>query len=71
MRKNYLTALERREAILLSLLDKQVESKQYMLAEMRLEVAAARARVLTAKEEGVTIVQLICVYFHRYEKLAY
>jgi len=52
MKRSYLTALERREAVLLSLLDKQVEAKQEMLAEMRLEVAAARARVLVAREEG-------------------
>lgn len=52
MRKNYIMALERREAVLLTLLDKQVEAKQEMLAEMRFEVAAARARVLAAKEEG-------------------
>ena len=52
MRKSYLTSLEHREAVLLALLDKQVEAKQEMLADMRLEVAAARARVLAAKEEG-------------------
>ncbi len=55
MRKNYVMALERREAVLLTLLDKQVEAKQEMLAEMRFEVAAARARVLAAKEEGTHI----------------
>ena len=54
MRRDYLAALERREAVLLTLLDRQVEAKQEMLAEMRLEVAAARARVLAAKEEGMS-----------------
>lgn len=52
MKKTYLAALERREAMLLSLVDRQVEVKQDILAEMRLEVAAARARVLAAREEG-------------------
>ena len=52
MKKSYLAALERREAMLLSLVDRQVDIKQEILAEMRLEVAAARARVLAAHEEG-------------------
>ena len=52
MKKSYLTALERREATLLNLVDRQVDKKQEILAEMRLEVAAARARVLAAHEEG-------------------
>lgn len=52
MKKSYLAGLERREAMLLSLVDRQVDIKQEMLAEMRLEVAAARARVLAAHEEG-------------------
>ena len=52
MRKSYLAALERREAILLALVDKQVEVKQEMLGEARMEIAAARARVLAAREEG-------------------
>ena len=38
--------------MLLSLVDRQVDIKQEILAEMRLEVAAARARVLAAREEG-------------------
>lgn len=53
MKKSYLSALERREAMLLSLVDRQVDIKQEILAEMRLEVAAARARVLAAHEEGM------------------
>ena len=53
MRKSYLASLERREAMLLTLVDRQVEVKQEMLEEMRMENAAARARVLAAKEEGM------------------
>ncbi len=52
MKKTYLAALERREAMLLSLVDRQVDVKQEILAEMRLEVATARARVLATQEEG-------------------
>ena len=52
MKKSYLAALERREATLLNLVDRQVDKKQEILAEMRLEVAAARAKVLAAREEG-------------------
>lgn len=52
MKKTYLAALERREAMLLSLVDRQVDIKQEILAEMRLEVATARARLLAAQEEG-------------------
>ena len=50
--KSYCAALERRETILLTLLDRQVELKQDMIEEARTEVAAARARILAAKEEG-------------------
>ena len=39
--------------MLLNLVDRQVDLKQEILAEMRLEVAAARARVLAAHEEGM------------------
>ncbi len=63
MRKNYVMALERREAVLLTLLDKQVEAKQEMLAEMRFEVAAARSRVLAAKEEGTHIQPCITFFY--------
>ena len=59
MRKSYLASLERREASLLTLVDRQVEAKQEMLAELRLEVAAARARVLAARQEGTL---KLCVY---------
>ena len=52
MRKDYLAALERREAMLLSLVDRQVDVKQEILAEMRLEIAASRTRILAAQEEG-------------------
>jgi hypothetical protein len=52
MKKSYLAALERREATLLNLVDRQVDKKQEILAEMRLEVAAARAKVLATREEG-------------------
>ena len=38
--------------MLLALVDHQVVIKLEILAEMRLEVAAARAQVLAAKEEG-------------------
>ena len=34
------------------MVDKQVAIKQDMLLEFRMEIAASRARVLTAKEEG-------------------
>lgn len=53
MKKSYLAALERREAMLLNLVDRQVDKKQEILAEMRLEVAAARAKVLATREEGM------------------
>ena len=52
LQKSYCAALERRETVLLTLLDKQVEIKQEMIEEARMEVAAARARILAAKEEG-------------------
>lgn len=38
--------------MLLTLLDRQVELKQDMIEEARMEVAAARARIIAAKEEG-------------------
>lgn len=63
LRKSYLAALERREAMLLTLVDRQVEVKQEMLEEMRMEVAAARARLLAAKEEGMYIMHVCtCIY---------
>ena len=52
LQKSYCAALERRETVLLTLLDRQVELKQDMIEEARTEVAAARARILAAKEEG-------------------
>jgi len=52
MKKAYLASLERREAMLLSLVDRQVDVKQEVLAEMRLEVATAQSRVIAAQEEG-------------------
>lgn len=63
MRKAYLSALERREAMLLSLVDRQVDIKQEILAEMRLEVATARARVLAAHEEGKVPTVLACMKY--------
>ena len=53
VRNDFHAALERREAELLTLVDRQVEVKQEMLGELRLEVAAARAKVLAAREEGM------------------
>ena len=55
IRNNFHAALERREAELLTLVDRQVEVKQEMLGELRMEVAAARAKVLAAREEGIYI----------------
>lgn len=52
IKDDFHAALERREAELLTLVDRQVEVKQEMLGELRLEVAAARAKVLAAREEG-------------------
>lgn len=53
--------------MLLTLLDKEVEIKQDMIEEARTEVAAARARILAAKEEGrflsVMILHLSTLYF--------
>ena len=56
-----MASLERREAMLLSLVDRQVDVKQEMLAEMRLEVATARARAIAAQEEGNSQRDLIVV----------
>lgn len=48
--------------MLLTLLDRQVELKQDMIEEARTEVAAARARILAAKEEGWLIYRVyVCV----------
>ena len=47
-----LALLERREAILLSQLDQQVELKQEMLQEQREEVAIAFSKVMACQEEG-------------------
>lgn len=58
-------AIERREAVLLTLLDRQVEVKQDMIEEARTEVAAARARILAAKEEGTrctSYIQISCAF---------
>lgn len=52
LQKSYCAALERRETVLLTLLDRQVELKQEMIEEARIDVATARARILAAKEEG-------------------
>lgn len=51
-RQELIAALEQKEAVLLCLLDKQVETREQILLEQRMEVAAARARTLAAKEEG-------------------
>ena len=53
IKNDFHVALERREAELLTLVDRQVEVKQEMLGELRLEVAAARAKILAAREEGM------------------
>lgn len=58
MRQVYLTALEKREAALLMMVDKQVAIKQCMLQEFRMEIAASRARVLAAKEEASLLLKL-------------
>ena len=52
--------LEHREALLLCLLDKQVEKRERILKEQRMELAAARARGLATKEEGE--LKCSCVY---------
>ena len=51
-RQELIAALDQKEAVLLSLLDKQVETREQILLEQRMEVAAARAKTLAAKEEG-------------------
>ena len=58
LQRSYCAAIERRETILLTLLDRQVEIKQDMIEEARTEVAAARARIIAAREEG----KLNCYY---------
>ena len=52
LRGQILALLERREAILLSQLDQQVELKQEMLQEQREEVAIALSKVMACQEEG-------------------
>ena len=52
-RRELIAALDQKEAVLLSLLDKQVEVREQILLEQRMELAAARARALAAKEEGI------------------
>ena len=52
IRDELITMLEHREALLLCLLDKQVEKREKILKEQRMELAVARARVLATKEEG-------------------
>lgn len=51
LRGQLLTLLERREAVLLSQLDQQVELKQEMLQEQREEVAIALSKVIACQEE--------------------
>jgi hypothetical protein len=58
LQKAYCAAIERRETVLLTLLDRQVEIKQDMIEEARTEVAAARARILAAKEEAGQLLKL-------------
>ena len=60
LQKAYCAAIERRETVLLTLLDRQVEIKQDMIEEARTEVAAARARILAAKEEGMSSSNNMC-----------
>lgn len=55
LRGQLLTVLERREAVLLSQLDQQVELKQEMLQEQREEVAIAHSKVMACQEEGKNI----------------
>jgi hypothetical protein len=50
-RNEAIAALEHREATLLCLLDKQVEIQERILQEQRMNLAAARSRTVTAKEE--------------------
>lgn len=52
LRGQVLALLERRENILLSQLDQQVELKQEMLQEQREEVAIALSKVMACQEEG-------------------
>lgn len=68
-RKEVLTALEHREATLLCLLDKQVEMKELILEEQRLELASARSRAITTKEEGKWLLMndlhnIKCIYIY-------
>lgn len=51
-KQELVAALEQKEAVLLCMLDKQVEIREQILLEQRMEVAAARARALATKEEG-------------------
>ena len=61
LQKAYSAAIERRETVLLTLLDRQVEIKQDMIEEARAEVAAARARIIAAREEGIALCREVYV----------
>ena len=65
-RDELVAVLEHREALLLCLLDKQVEKRERILKEQRMELAAARSRALAAKEEG----ELECMSFTVYVYIA-
>ena len=54
-RNEVIAALEHREAMLLCLLDKQVEIQEKMLQHQRINLATARSRMIAAKEEGQLI----------------
>ncbi len=51
-REELIAALEQREAMLLVLLDKQVQRREEIAQDEQEEVAYARARTIAAIEEG-------------------
>lgn len=58
LREQVLSSLERRETVLLSSLDHQVELHQEMIAQQREELALMRAKLIATTEEAKQLLQL-------------
>ena len=52
MKDELMAALEQREAMLLVLLDRQVQKREEIVQDEQEEIALARARAIAAIEEG-------------------
>ncbi len=62
IKEELMAALEQREAMLLVLLDQQVQRREEIVQDEQEEIALARARAIAALEEGMITITIIDLY---------